>query len=244
MAGQMMITFDDGLACHVAAADILNDLDIKGVFGIVTSRVNQLGFVTEDDLNNMKKQGHTICNHSAKHKWLGIGEPKPGKIRSTRDEITADYLEGKAWLEKRGYRGDFLLVPFGTTNIDGGGHLNELVCEFEWLRVTIGAPVKMEYGWWTPQGSKRLFSKNYNGEIIGVSCAADTRNPTRIIETIDTAINAGSMAVLAYHSICDVTGQAQNITLEQAMNDFEYMAEKIKSGELECVTPEQLIKTR
>lgn len=237
MSGRIMICFDDGLACHKDAANFLSERDLRGVFGIVTSRVGSVGFLTEKDLEELRGKGHIIANHSEKHLWLGVGHPKSGLSISSLEQVTEDYMRARDFLIDRGYDGDYLVVPFGTSNIADPEHLLRLMRRFTWIRLTIGAPLPVQFGLWTIVGGKRLYPFNYRLPVIGISSAADTRHPMGVLESIDNAITTNSIAVILYHLVCDVVGDNMNVTWERFTSDIDYIDSKIRGGELENVTP-------
>jgi len=238
---QILITFDDGTADHVIASDILSTKGISGTFGIVTDKVGHVGFLPEVALSGMKSAGHFICNHSAGHRWLGQGPDKPGMAKSTRQEITDDYLAGREWLNSRGFHGDYLLMPFGTANVDGDLHLKLLLETFKWIRLTIGAPLPPEHGLWSPAGGKRLYPSGFPGRLIGLTEAADVRRPNGVKEAVDNAVRAGSLAVILYHTVCHVVGETQMVTWERFLSDTDFIGALVKRGVLESITPGDLV---
>jgi hypothetical protein len=238
---QILIAFDDGIADHADAATCLSIRGLFGCFGLVTSKIDHVGFLTIDVLSYMRKLGHFICNHSAEHKWLGQGPDKPGLAKCPRQEVTDDYLAGKAWLDSHGFHGDYLFLPFGTANVDGDLHIAELLKHFKWIRLTMGAPLPPEHGLWTPAGGKRLYPSNYNGPLIGLTEVADVRRPNGIKDAVDNAIGVRGLAVVLYHTVCHVVGETQMITWERFLSDIDYIDDKVKRGLLESVTPVALM---
>ena len=238
---QILITFDDGTADHVDAAKELQDRNLHGTFGIVMSMVGKVGFMKATDLVTLKKQQHFVCNHSKSHKWLGSGPDKPGIAKHSREEVTKDYLEARGWLNFSGHHGDYLMTPFGTSNIEGDPHLKELLEHFKWIRLTIGAPLPDEQGMWTPAGGKRLYPSGYSGRVIGLTEAADVRRPLGVKNAVDNAIAAGSLAVILYRTVCHVVGETQMVTWDRFISDIDYIAEKSDGGELLSITPGDLV---
>jgi peptidoglycan/xylan/chitin deacetylase (PgdA/CDA1 family) len=247
MGGQVMLTFDDGLKSHRAAGALLAKHSLVGVFGVITDRIGtpivgsselDPAFLTEQDLLNMREDGHIICNHSARHLWSGLGEDKPGKTKHTIDELTVDCLRGKTWLDELGCAGDCLIVPYGTGNVVGPEHLTQLLQSFRWIRMTIGYPVPSDLDCpWRPEGGKRIYPRNYDGSVVGISAAADIRYPKRVIDIVDDAITCGGLAVIAYHDVADPVGSGQDITWEQFESDIDWIAKRAKAGELEMAVP-------
>ena len=239
--GQVLITFDDGLLCHTDAAIELKHRKLKGTFGIVTSKVNEVGFLSLAALNEMSYQGHFICNHSHEHLWSGVGATKPGISANTQEKITKDYTNAREWLNKLGFNGDYLLVPFGTTNINGPAHMDSLLKIFKWIRVTIGAALPLQLGGWTIDGGKRLYPKNYSSPLIGISAAADARMPGDVEEKVKNASDCGSLVVLLYHSVCDIVGETQNVTWKRFISDLDFIEKQVNKGHIQCITPDQLV---
>jgi hypothetical protein len=63
----VMLTFDDGGASATYVADILERYGWHGHFFITTSRIGKTGFVTEDQIRNLRARGHVIGTHSWSH---------------------------------------------------------------------------------------------------------------------------------------------------------------------------------
>ncbi len=239
---QVMLTFDDGTADHFDVAHLLNDYGLKGTFGIVADKIGAVGFLLRETISqDMKDMGHCICNHSNTHSWSGNGQPKPGVPALDKDGLTADYLEAKKRLDEMGLHGDILMLPFGSTNVTGPDHLEELKKEFRWIRMTIGTPVPENLGWWAMTGGKRLYPSGYNDPVIGITAAADVRHPNAVREAVDNAIACGSLAVLVYHRVCHVVGETMDVTWERFQQDIDYIADRVGAGEIDCVTPLDLV---
>ena len=61
-------TFDDGGRCFLyVVADILERYGFGGTFFIATSFIGSAGFLTKDDVIELKKRGHIIGTHSHTH---------------------------------------------------------------------------------------------------------------------------------------------------------------------------------
>jgi len=244
MTGQIMIVFDDGLYEHSRwAVGPLANNDLLAAFAIVTSKVGRPGFADEDGLLDLLSAGHAVINHSAEHLWLGQGQPKDGLASVPQDRITADILAAREWLNSRGYLGDYVAVPFGTQNISGLEHANELFkAGVKWMRLTVGAPVPEKSGGWTGAGGKRLYPRDYPGGLIGVTAAGDTRWPDGVMEAARNAAELGRLAVVVYHSVTSVVGEGMSITWERFLSDLDGIGALVREGKLECVLPQQLVK--
>lgn len=245
MPGQVMLTFDDGIAVHRHAADELNRRSMSGVFGVVTSKVGTPGFLDWGRLDLMQGQGHVICNHSHEHKWSGLGSEKPGKRFCGWNEITEDYINAQDILNCNGFSGDYLIVPYGTGNMAGADYLNKLFDRgFQWFRMTVGGPVG-ERGWFwgndnrddNRESEKHLLPRNHSGRIVGVSAAASVYDKFAVIETCKKAAAKNALAIICYHSVGDVTGSGQNIEWPQFLRDLGVMEQL----DMECVRPGDLI---
>ncbi len=243
--GKLIITFDDGLSSHYAAGELLAKHGLMAVFGVVTGRVGTPDgkrpvFLTWEELECLTTMDHLVVNHSHQHFWSGYGAPKAGKKSYDRSATTSDYLQGKAELDGRnvkGMRGDYLIVPYGTSNVIGNEHLLELANHFSWIRLTTGYPVENPSTLWKMEGGKRLYRHDYIGHVFGASATADARRPGGIIDCVNVASLIGSTAVLRYHSVADVAGSQRNITWEQFERDVLHMSELVEQGRLENVLP-------
>ena len=252
---KVLITFDDGMACHRWAADYLTySGGLRGTFGLVTSKVDHEGFLDRKQILDMLAEGHFICNHSARHLWSGTGEAKPGRDAVDRAGITADLLAGRDWFKEvlpkgpaasadnlENARGDYLLVPYGTNNLSGPEHLRELLGYFKWIRMTTGGPTPGDAGSWNPEGNKRIYPRGYRGRTVGVTVCGDARHPGEVRNVLDGAMRTGGLVVICYHSVCSVTGSGMDIMEEQFLDDVDYMAGLVKMERLVSVIPTDII---
>ena len=240
--GQVLITFDDGLVCHLEAAEYLQDRELKGTFGIVTSKIAGVGFLDSRHLRKMAEQGHCICNHSHEHLWTGQGQPKDGMTGQTQERIDQDYDTACDILNGyNNFDGDILMLPFGSSNIFGPPHLKGLTKRYKWIRMTIGCPVPEDMGWWALTGGKRLYPYKYDDSVIGITEAADVRRPNGVKEWVDAAVKAEGLCVLVYHSICHVVGETQAVMWDRFVSDMDYIGELVEQGKLESITPRELL---
>ena len=252
MSGQVMLCFEGGLQHHLDVGNELTNRELVGVFAVPTARIGGIGFLSRtytkahaDQLLNVWP-GHTdhfVCNNSHEYRWMGQGSRRANLKKCTKEEITEDYIKAREELNAMGHHGDYLVVPFGTGNVEGPDHLRELRKEFKWIRMTVGAPLADEIlpGTWTDQGMYRLYPKNYGGQVIGVSVVANADRPDDVIDTIGNAIKLEKLAVVEYHSVCDVVGEGKNITWKRFMGELDYIASMVGANNLNCVVPSQLV---
>lgn len=238
---QIMLTFDDGLGQHLDVSHHLLKKNLRGVFGIVTGRTDQVGFLDSSQLALMQEKGHFICNHSEHHLWSGLGESKH-QAKASREDLTADCLNAREKLNKEGFHGDYFIAPFGTTNILDSDHLRQLLETLKWIRLTIGAPLPDDLNLWTPYGAKRLYPFGYSESLIGITDAADLRYPDNVRNWTQWAVDTGSLCVLSYHTVWHVVGNTQAITWEHFVNDIEFIGKMVKDGQLECIIPTDLVE--
>lgn len=63
-----MITFDDGgISAYSVIAPLLDNYGWKGHFFITTDYINKDGFVTDEQIKELKRRGHIIGSHSCSH---------------------------------------------------------------------------------------------------------------------------------------------------------------------------------
>lgn len=230
---RVMLTFDDCTLDHVFAAQELAVRGLRGVFGVVPLRVGQPGFPIWDSLASMKKMGHIVANHSWSHALLG---PDPGRRHLWPvgpDGVTADAVRGREALNARGLDGDCYVAPFGTANVAGQHHLEEMRKLFRWVRLTIGAP---KGDGWIDTGMHRHFRHDRTG-LVGLTVAADVRWPGRVRQRMDECARAKTLCVVAYHGVSHVVGEQQQITWPEFVADMDYLGGLVKAGKVEVVVP-------
>jgi peptidoglycan/xylan/chitin deacetylase (PgdA/CDA1 family) len=88
-----LITFDDGgESAHSAIAPMLEERGHRGVFFIPTQYIGQPGFMSEEQIRDLDRRGHTIGSHSHSH---------PARISALPyDEIVAEWKTSIAILER------------------------------------------------------------------------------------------------------------------------------------------------
>ncbi len=236
--GQVMICLCGGMEHHKRILPDLGSHDIRAVFAIPTGFIGKAGFVTQIDVDWIAVGPHFICNYSHEHLWLGQGRPQAKLRPIPMGTITEDCLIAKERLKD--HHGDYLIMPFGTANIAGPEHLKALLEHFKWIRLTVGAPLPAEK-LWAEAGGTRLYPYNYSGRVIGTTVHADARRPDAVKEAVAMACRLGRLAVIDYHSVCDVVGEGRNITHEQFLRDMAFISERMADG-LETVTPLDLMK--
>lgn len=67
IAPRIFITFDDGSDDHASAGSLLHELGIRGIFFIITGRLNQSGYLTRQQVVQLTNQGHLIGSHGVSH---------------------------------------------------------------------------------------------------------------------------------------------------------------------------------
>lgn len=64
----ILITFDDGYENNFSVArEILNKLNIKGLFFVSSNKIDQTGYMSLDNLKVLMKEGHFIGSHTRSH---------------------------------------------------------------------------------------------------------------------------------------------------------------------------------
>src|SRR5687767_3420824 len=83
---EVVLTFDDGTACHWIAARVLDEFAMKGVFFIIVNRVGRDGYLTCAQIEDLVARGHVIGSHSVSHRRLN---------RLPREEVTMECGESR-----------------------------------------------------------------------------------------------------------------------------------------------------
>lgn len=98
--------FDDGGACALRVAELLERAGWRGFFHITTDRIGTRGFVTSADVRELHRRGHVIGSHSCTH---------PLRMSSLPwDELVREWSESKRVLE------DLLGAPVVVASVPGG----------------------------------------------------------------------------------------------------------------------------
>ncbi len=86
------VTFDDGHCSdiEIAMPELLKR-GMKGVFFVVTGRINQQGFLSESDIRELHREGMSIGSHGESHvEWTGLSP----------DALQKEVVGSKATLEE------------------------------------------------------------------------------------------------------------------------------------------------
>lgn len=111
-ATQWAITFDDGLASAIKAADLLEAAGWRGYFFIVSSWVGQQGYLSSSQIVELRDRGHVIGSHSSSH-------PDP-MSRLPRASVVDE------WRRSVGKLGDILGERVATAAVPGGGYSSKV----------------------------------------------------------------------------------------------------------------------
>ena len=252
--GKVLLTFDGGFSIHRNVSDQLLEKNLLGVFGVVADKINTVGYLQDEEIVRMVLNGHCIANHSKSYGKHLADNSKPYLEGLTNEEIIQDAILGKERLEQRindyfvteerqenivdRVNTDYYIVPFGTNNLGSLEVLDELKKHFKWIRLTNGCSIA---GVWTNTGNNRIYQGRYKNPCIGITVAADVRFPDEVKQKIDEACEVGGICVVCYHDTNHLYGEGQNIKWEQFDSDLEFIGQKIKSEELECILPKDII---
>jgi len=245
MAGQIMITFEDGTTDHYEASKLLDSKALKGVFGITTNFVDTPGYLTLDQLKKMHDKGHAIVNYSSNHWKLGQDQQRPYITPHTPQEITQDALAGRDFLNSNGLDGDYYIAPFGTLNVAGDLHLTELFGYFKWIRLTRGMNVENK---WSYDDLNATFRPAYHSSkikekkvVVGVTEPGDIRREKGVRLVADQAVVTDTLCVISYHLVNHILGEEHNITWRQFQSDIKHIRDLIDEKGLVCITPKDML---
>jgi peptidoglycan/xylan/chitin deacetylase (PgdA/CDA1 family) len=108
------LTFDDGGASALLAADMLERHGWRGQFFVTTGRVGSPGFLSAAGVRELAERGHLIGSHSHTHPtYMGT---------LTRDELTAEWRTSREALTE-------ILGEAPSTAAVPGGFLSDVVIE-------------------------------------------------------------------------------------------------------------------
>ena len=115
--GQPVVTFtfDDGGASAPCAAELLEQRGWRGVFFITTGLLNHPGFMTDRQVLDLRRRGHSIGSHSCSH---------PDVFRSLSRKQMAD-----EWSRSREILQQLIGEPVRTASIPGGDCNNATIEE-------------------------------------------------------------------------------------------------------------------
>jgi peptidoglycan/xylan/chitin deacetylase (PgdA/CDA1 family) len=107
------LSFDDGGASALRAAQALERRGWRGLFFITTSRVDTPGFLAAEEVRELARRGHVVGSHSHSHPtYMG---------RLSREELDRE------WTQSRGVLAELLGSPPATAAVPGGFVSGEVI---------------------------------------------------------------------------------------------------------------------
>jgi peptidoglycan/xylan/chitin deacetylase (PgdA/CDA1 family) len=103
-----VLTFDDGGASAIAAADLLEARGLRGCFFVTANYIGAPAFVGERAVRDLDARGHVVGSHSCSHP-LRVGHCSPGQLR---DE----------WHRSREIISRVLGHPISSASVPGGDY--------------------------------------------------------------------------------------------------------------------------
>ncbi|MDX6635775.1 MAG: hypothetical protein QOF06_1978 [Solirubrobacterales bacterium] len=118
------LTFDDGRADQIEAANLLAERGMAGTFFIISGRVGASGYLSLSELEAMASEGHEIGGHTVNHLNL---------LNVNREEAERQVCNGRAQLEAWGFEVWDFAYPQGANSPE----LEEVVenCNFNSARI-------------------------------------------------------------------------------------------------------------
>jgi peptidoglycan/xylan/chitin deacetylase (PgdA/CDA1 family) len=99
-----IVTFDDGTTDHMHAAEILTDLNLTGLFFVISDRLDISGYLARADVRSLVALGHQIGSHTVTHRRLPTlsNHELNVELKSSRDIL--EQLTGRRidWLAPPG----------------------------------------------------------------------------------------------------------------------------------------------
>jgi len=93
---KVVFTFDDGYESNYDVAQILLEKQIKGIFFIITEKINSDQYLTRAQIKEMHEMGHTIGSHSHSHKMFNILNDKDARYELlTSKKIIEEIIENE-----------------------------------------------------------------------------------------------------------------------------------------------------
>jgi peptidoglycan/xylan/chitin deacetylase (PgdA/CDA1 family) len=107
LAPGVLLTFDDGgTSVHEPIGEMLEDRGWRGHFFITTDRIGTAGFVSKEQIRDLRRRGHVIGSHSCSH---------PTRMSQlTEPQLRHEWMESKRILE------EILSEPVLVASVPGG----------------------------------------------------------------------------------------------------------------------------
>jgi len=102
---EVYLCFDDGGASAVRAAGILEEFGFRGHFFIITDRIGENSFVTEDDIKRLSDAGHSVGSHTTSH---------PDLVPLSADEREKEFRNSKNRIEDLIGECSSISIPMGS----------------------------------------------------------------------------------------------------------------------------------
>ncbi|MFC7176994.1 polysaccharide deacetylase family protein [Halosegnis marinus] len=91
----LLLTFDDGgVSCAETAAPLLESYGMRGNFFVVTGRLGDDGYMTEDHVRELAAAGHHVGSHTVTHANLREVSPSKRRAELVRSKEALESLLG------------------------------------------------------------------------------------------------------------------------------------------------------
>ena len=101
------LTFDDGNADQLTAAQIMNNVGLDGTFYITSGVINSPNYLTVANLQGLAANGHEIAGHTVTH---------PDLVTLPSDEATRQVCNDRVNLTNWGFAVTSFAYPFASSN--------------------------------------------------------------------------------------------------------------------------------
>lgn len=184
------LEFDDGLAEHAQAAQILQAHGLRGVFYINSSRLDATGYLTTAQAQAIQATGHEIGGHTLTHQNL----PAIPTVEQRR-EICDDRVA----LLNQGFKVENLAYPFGASNAAVATIAQ--ACGYNSARITSG--IRSPTGCFSCPWAESLTPPNLYAMRIPQSVRTTTTLDTIKGYVTGARDHGGGWVQILMHHVCD-----------------------------------------
>jgi peptidoglycan/xylan/chitin deacetylase (PgdA/CDA1 family) len=191
------VTFEHAFSNQLTAIDA-NMSDMNATIAVITQRVGNSGYMTQQQLLDLQNRGFEIASHSETHKEISTSTPP--------DQLYYETVQSKFDLEKMGFKVSGFVPPLNKETIQSFALIQKYYGWTEFFNPITNSTYHPEYSSLQELNYSKQHFGIYNEPIWGVGHRDDLRTVDDVKAKIDYAIANKLWVALKFHGIVTTTG--------------------------------------
>ena len=220
------VTFEHAFSNQLTAINA-NMSDMNATIAVITQRVGNSGYMTQQQLLDLQNRGFEIASHSETHKNISTSTPP--------DQLYYETVESKFDLEQMGFKVTGFVPPLNKETIQSFALIQKYYGWTEFFNPITNSTYHPEYSSLQDLNYSKQHFGIYNEPIWGVGHGDDLKNFSDVKAKIDYAIANKLWVALKFHEIVTTTGTYD--TSPTIFHDIiQYIRDQKSAGNLLVLT--------